>query len=366
MSGLKTLMPKDLGDVFFSLGTGGGPSFADGYAYGMSGMKDKAHYDLYRAKADLAQNQLDAIPGLGQSFAELGYQNPDAMANLFRANGMEAAMYKNMMEGNRDSGYLAGAEKLLASDPARAAALAGLGGKRIYGPYSQNANGQVLNQHTGGVSNGTNPLIQSIINKNDRAAGPWRQNSYGMPINTQTGEGGTPIPLGEALINSAIAKNNRPGAGKTVSTFKPPTSTQDTSQLIATIQTMLQGMARGGGGATVLDDEDLPAAAADYAVGRFNALTSGGMHPTQAYQVISQELAGGLSVNKAWHGDTVNYDPARISPYQAPMAVPAGIPAAAPTVPAAAVMPPVPGAQKAPDGFWYVEQNGKFFRVDPN
>lgn len=27
--------------------------------------------------------------------------------------------------------------------------------------------------------------------------------------------------------------------------------------------------------------------------------------------------------------------------------------------------PPVPGAQKAPDGNWYVQQNGKFMRVDP-
>ena len=33
--------------------------------------------------------------------------------------------------------------------------------------------------------------------------------------------------------------------------------------------------------------------------------------------------------------------------------------------PAPQAQPPVPGAQQAPDGNWYVQQNGKFLRVDP-
>lgn len=40
-----------------------------------------------------------------------------------------------------------------------------------------------------------------------------------------------------------------------------------------------------------------------------------------------------------------------------------GAPAAA-AAPSDAEMPPVPGARRAPDGNWYVQQNGQWFRVD--
>lgn len=38
--------------------------------------------------------------------------------------------------------------------------------------------------------------------------------------------------------------------------------------------------------------------------------------------------------------------------------------APAQSVSVAAATPPVPGAQQAPDGFWYVQQGGRWFRVD--